>query len=591
MRSVCVSASAIVLSLAAPVAPCAAQPGPESVVTRTNEGSSSAYTGRFYPSTYSYDNGVAPIRLGTNNGPIEFLWMHRYDAAGGDDAITSVSLTWGNIPAGTTARVYIFKDPNNDGNPADRVLLASQDITVQNPCACTNPTFNVYPLDAPVPVSGVIYVGASVIVQSGQFPLHVDNATPFVAGRSYFGLAVPPLNASTVALAVRSTLANPETYFIRANGSNAGFTYQGSLSVSDAPYTGAADLLIGIFDAESDGNAVSTQFSIPAVSVNNGMFSVRIPADASSFDPGADRWLEIAVKRAGEAGYATLSPRQRITSVPTALAAARVNWSGITNVPASLPPWNQVASGISYTAGRVGVGTSVPSDTLHVRGTARFFGPIHGGDIALTDFAVGGGSQLLGLVVGNNAGPQLRFLTASNATNFIDVGQNTNGDFVVEGNDIPRLFVGNAGNVGIGTTDAPHRLTVNGNVSASNVLVPSSVRFKDHVRPLNDALDALLKLDGVRFDWKPEFAATRPGREHDLGFVAEDVEKIFPELVFRDADGNVTGMDYSRLTAVAVAAIKEQQARFEADKAAKQREIDELKARLDRIEAALKAQR
>jgi len=108
---------------------------------------------------------------------------------------------------------------------------------------------------------------------------------------------------------------------------------------------------------------------------------------------------------------------------------------------------------------------------------------------------------------------------------------------------------------------------------------------------LKDALDALLKLDGVRFDWKPEFAATRPGREHDLGFVAEDVEKIFPELVFRDADGNVTGMDYSRLTAVAVAAIKEQQARFEADKAAKQREIDELKARLDRIEAALKAQR
>ena len=123
------------------------------------------------------------------------------------------------------------------------------------------------------------------------------------------------------------------------------------------------------------------------------------------------------------------------------------------------------------------------------------------------------------------------------------------------------------------------------------MVVPSSIRFKDHVRPLNDALEVLLKLDGVRFDWKPEFAATRTGREHDLGFVAEDVEKVFPELVFRDADGNVTGMDYSRLTAVAVAAIKEQQARFEADKAAKQREIDELKARLDRIEAALKAQR
>ncbi len=518
----------------------------------------------------------------------------------------------------------------------------------------------------------MIYVGASVVAQSGQFPVQVDNATPFVAGRSFIGFAAPPLSASTVALGVRSTPANPETYFIRANGSNAGFTYQGSLDVTGAAYTGTADLLVGIYDAASAGNAVSANFAIPGVAFDNGRFSVRIPADASTFDPGADRWLEIAVKRAGEAGYTTLSPRQRITSVPTALAAARVNWNGVFNAPASFPPWNQVSNGISYSAGRVGIGTSAPSNTLHVEGTARFSGPTNGGRIVTTDFPAGDGTQLLGTIFGNNAGPQFRFVTSSSAANFIDLGQNANGDFVVEGNDNPRLVVANAGNVGIGnpspatllhigsystgpnalriaavgaktaslqfrffsdnygwdidsvddnvvnptglyirsafnsatftnrvfinsesgnvgigTTNAPHRLTVSGNVAANNVVVPSSIRFKDHVAPLHDALDALLKLDGVRFDWKPEFAATRSGRVHDMGFVAEDVEKIFPELVFRDADGNVTGMDYSRLTAVAVAAIKVQQARFEADKAAKQAEIDALKARLAAIEASL----
>ena len=100
---------------------------------------------------------------------------------------------------------------------------------------------------------------------------------------------------------------------------------------------------------------------------------------------------------------------------------------------------------------------------------------------------------------------------------------------------------------------------------------------------MDDARRNLLKLEGVRFDWKPEWAAQRPGREHDIGFVAEDVAKIFPEVVFRDDQGNVTGMDYSRLTAVAVQAIKQQQAQRELDRV----EIEDLRARLKRIEILL----
>jgi hypothetical protein len=119
--------------------------------------------------------------------------------------------------------------------------------------------------------------------------------------------------------------------------------------------------------------------------------------------------------------------------------------------------------------------------------------------------------------------------------------------------------------------------------------VPSSIRFKDRVYPLDDALGNLMKLSGVRFDWKPEYAAQR-GFTHDLGFVAEDVEKVFPEVVMHDAAGNVTGMDYSRLTAVAVQAIKQQQAVIDslmAESARRDAENANLKARLDRLERAL----
>jgi hypothetical protein len=155
------------------------------------------------------------------------------------------------------------------------------------------------------------------------------------------------------------------------------------------------------------------------------------------------------------------------------------------------------------------------------------------------------------------------------------------------------LYVTPTGRIGINTSAPTQALEVAGNVLANNVAVPSSIRFKDRVYPLDDALENLLKLSGVRFDWKPQYAAQR-GFTHDLGFVAEEVEKVFPEVVMHDAEGKVTGMDYSRLTAVAVQAIKQQQAQIErlkgeaAEVERLRSENAEIKGRLQAIEAMLR---
>jgi hypothetical protein len=208
-------------------------------------------------------------------------------------------------------------------------------------------------------------------------------------------------------------------------------------------------------------------------------------------------------------------------------------------------------------AGRIGIGTISPSQSLDVVGGIR---------------ARGGGPGGFGA---NNNG--LTFSTpGDDDSGLFSLGDNQVSIF----NNATEVVRVTGSNVGIGTTTPSQRLTVNGNVLANNVAVPSSGRFKDHVVPMDDALTSILKLEGVRFDWKPEWAAQRPGREHDIGFVAEDVAKIFPEVVFRDEAGNVTGMDYSRLTAVAVQAIKQQQAQRLKDRA----EIDDLKERLKRLE-------
>jgi hypothetical protein len=123
-----------------------------------------------------------------------------------------------------------------------------------------------------------------------------------------------------------------------------------------------------------------------------------------------------------------------------------------------------------------------------------------------------------------------------------------------------------------------------GNINASGTITPSSARLKEHVTPIDDALERLLRLEGVRFDWIEEEAAKRGGKTHDLGFIAESVAKEFPEIIARDAAGQVIGVDYARMSAVAVQAIKQQNARIEA----LAMENADLKARLQRLEARLK---
>lgn len=103
----------------------------------------------------------------------------------------------------------------------------------------------------------------------------------------------------------------------------------------------------------------------------------------------------------------------------------------------------------------------------------------------------------------------------------------------------------------------------------------SSRRWKENIRPITGALEKILKLDGVSFTWKSTKA-------RDIGFVAEDVGKLFPEIVSYDKNGkDATGMDYGRLTAVLVEAIKEQQTQIENQA----KEIEALKAAVDELKA------
>lgn len=91
----------------------------------------------------------------------------------------------------------------------------------------------------------------------------------------------------------------------------------------------------------------------------------------------------------------------------------------------------------------------------------------------------------------------------------------------------------------------------------------SDIDLKKNIKPLENSLDKVLKLQGVSFDWKKELIPVLVSQEgeNQIGLVAQEVEKILPELVI---DTNIEGnqskaIKYQNLTALLVEAIKEQQ--------------------------------
>ncbi len=97
-------------------------------------------------------------------------------------------------------------------------------------------------------------------------------------------------------------------------------------------------------------------------------------------------------------------------------------------------------------------------------------------------------------------------------------------------------------------------LTVNGTIN------PSDKRLKTDIVPINGALDKVLQLKGIYHYWDTlNFPNRSFSSERTIGLIAQDVQKVFPELISTDDDGYL-GVNYTKFTAVLLQAMKEQQA-------------------------------
>ena len=131
-------------------------------------------------------------------------------------------------------------------------------------------------------------------------------------------------------------------------------------------------------------------------------------------------------------------------------------------------------------------------------------------------------------------------------------------------------------------------LRINGNFTATATSVSSDKRFKKEIRPIEFPLEKISKIRGVRYRWKLNEFQNRgftDGRQ--IGLIAQDVERVLPELVSEDKDG-YKAVSYTKLTAVLVEAVKELKQENQMQKELLQQQIQKQQAEIEELRSMIK---
>jgi len=233
------SISAVSIAIAATgfaQSPQAATLAPASTVRSAPTTATAAPSGGGYlVNNYQYDDGASENANKVWSGAGTWgqtCWMNEFDAQGGSDVITQVSVAFGsglfpnNRPAlGAACNVGIWSDPNQDGNPVDGVLL----VQVASTITVLGDLFQTIPIP-PTAVSGKFFAGAWCANNHtpNEFPAALDqSAGP--NGRAWFtgvgGSAAAPAAFDPTNLASGAHLAIQAStlgvYLVRAEGAGA----------------------------------------------------------------------------------------------------------------------------------------------------------------------------------------------------------------------------------------------------------------------------------------------------------------------------------------------------------------------------------
>jgi hypothetical protein len=209
------------------------------------------------------------------------------------------------------------------------------------------------------------------------------------------------------------------------------------------------------------------------------------------------------------------------------------------------------------------------------------------GNLILNGNAAGGGNSIVlrGGTAASSEGPQITMGYGNNTSSAITGQANNSWNIDIASglaNNNFRIFRQNSAgatvvaaefteasggvqlvSVGVGTTSSG----VTGEIRATNEITAyfsSDIRLKENIRLIADPITIVNQIRGVYYDWTDEHIKARGGedgyfvRKHDIGVIAQEVEKVLPEIVAERDDGTKV-VKYEKLVALLIEAVKDQQ--------------------------------
>ncbi len=414
-------------------------------------------------------------------------------------------------------------------------------------------------------------------------------------------------------------------------------TYQGRLGDGGAAADGPYDMSFELYDAAEGGKQIGLTASIADVPVVNGLFNVAIDFGPTAFDNGP-RWLRVIVE-----GTA-LTPLQPITRTPYAMQTRGITVDENGNVSMGAPklpvglsiygsftsqglgggafstrnPNNDNASfslgwlndvarlriggagpgasgglDIQRTGnasllrilhdGSVGIGTTTPEHPLHIVGSdahrTLWVRNMGAGGPGIEAAIYGTAESALGTGVFGECNGH----SGNGVWGNTYEGTGVFGQAFADGAGV-RASAGTAGGgIAYGVRskcNSPLGYDFYAEGAGQDYGSASSRRWKSSIANIEDPLDKLARLRGVTFDWDQDH-----GGGHDIGFIAEEVGMVLPEIVIYEDNGkDAMGLDYSKMTPLLVEAVNtlrrqnnERIVRLERDLQSKDVQIGELR--------------
>jgi Chaperone of endosialidase len=262
----------------------------------------------------------------------------------------------------------------------------------------------------------------------------------------------------------------------------------------------------------------------------------------------------------------------------TGQEALSSNTTGIANTATGESALRHNTDGLDNTASGT---NALVSNTTGIENTAI-------GSAALPDNTTGANNIALGVLAGQNLTTgdnniDIGHKGAAGESNTIRIGTVKLGGIVGRGKALPivltRTFI--AGISGVPVTGSPVHVRSDGQLG-----VPaSSERFKAEIKPMDKASEAIHALKPVTFRYKEDLD---PEGIPQFGLVAEDVAKVNPDLVVREADDKVYSVRYEAVNAMLLNEfLKEHQKvqKLEAALAAVNERLKEQDAKIDKVNA------